>query len=176
MIIIKNIKKQECLKDMTKQKCGPFIADFTPGGSTFREIRNSSWVKVNTSPVRVIHAPMTHSITHFPRFISPFLMVQHSLKVCSACLFSCVCLSPPELIRGRARRDQRLTETSNMPWWPGLLATILGRREEVSKAGERLRPQTTARFCRAAGDGAEISAICAAPDQHRALHAGEPDN
>lgn len=57
-----------------------------------------------------------------------------------------------------------------------LLVAILGRRDEASEAGKRVRPHTTARFCRPAGDGAEISAICAALDQRRALHAGEPDN
>lgn len=167
----KKKKKQECLKDMTKQKCSTFTVDFTPGGFAFREIRNSSWVKVNTSPVRMIHAPMTHPITLFSGFICPFVVAQHSLKVSS--LFLSSCLSPPELIRGRAGRDQSSTEASNMPWWAGLLAVIPGQRDKVSEAGERLRPQTTARFCRAAGDGAEI---CAALDKHRALHSGEPDN
>lgn len=53
----------------------------TLGSSTVGEIQNSSWVKVNTSPVRVIHAPMTHPIALFPGFICPFVVVPHSFHL-----------------------------------------------------------------------------------------------
>lgn len=88
---------------MTKQECGPLTVASTLGRSTVGEIQNSSWVKVNTSPVRVIHALMTHPITLFPGFICPFVVMRHSFVFIPAFMFV-----SSRADRGRARRDQSL--------------------------------------------------------------------
>lgn len=149
------VNKNQSVWRTWQQKCAPFVEHFSPGRFTFRETRNSSWVKVNTS----------HSEWFMLRWHIPFRFSQSSLvyrRYRRRCVpqftssFLYLRLSRPEWMRTSRRGG-----ASNVPWRPDSLAGIFGKRAGVGEAAERSilrRPWV--------GDGGEISAICAALYQH----------